>query len=397
MKWDLVVKGVLKTAELGAEYLKHSRLIDQLIQLPPDAARQELERVWAGLDTRARTGLRMALGALIFKHQTATTDTSGRLERLVALRDIVSPDAAQSVLAPERASQVVSSAVTGARARVAALVERAVSLRRGELAAMLEREVEIHRPDLESKSGATWNAVSTQLKALAARAEAMGQSPEGKAALTAFRDTLVAALTEKGEGGERIQPDVSARPAPPQAAKPAEKTSGRSPGQSLSGLWSGVLRSGDETMNTSIRVSPAGRTMYGYRDMQGYQEVELYRVGQQIQYVPQGGGVVTVKVLDLSNTPQGCAHLISWSFERAANGYMDQQYERIAVQCELKGDRLAMTYVETGDTFMSDLGMMLGSGTQVRQFTGLLDKEQSESWGNDARYAPESRGRGGVP
>ena len=144
--------------------------------------------------------------------------------------------------------------------------------------------------------------------------------------------------------------------------------------QTIDGLWSGVLHSGSDTMETTIRISPSGRTMYCYRDTEGYSEVELTRSGQRIQYVPPGGGVVTVQVQEVSRAERACAHLISWSFERAANGYMDQQYQRIAMQCKLQGDKLAVTYAETSETYMSDLSMMLGGDTKLRLFKGLLER-----------------------
>ena len=45
------------------------------------------------------------------------------------------------------------------------------------------------------------------------------------------------------------------------------------------------------------------------------------------------------------------------------------------MQCELRGDMLAVTYAETGETYISDLDMMFGSGTNIRQFQGLFERE----------------------
>ena len=146
----------------------------------------------------------------------------------------------------------------------------------------------------------------------------------------------------------------------------------------LSGLWSGLLRGDDESLETSVQISPAGRTTYSYQDTEGVETVELTHRGQQIQYVPPGGGVVTVRVLDVFSSATKCAHLISTSFERASGGYLDQQYRSIAMQCELRGDMLAVTYAETGETYISDLDMMFGSGTNIRQFQGLFEREPDE-------------------
>ena len=168
-------------------------------------------------------------------------------------------------------------------------------------------------------------------------------------------------------------------PAPQPAAPPEPAAPSLTSVPTLSGVWSGLLHGDGETMETSVLISSAGRTTYCYQDSVGSEEVELTHRGQQIEYVPAGGGVITVRVLDVAGSTGKCAHLISWSFERAADGYMDQQYKRIAMQCELRGDKLAVTYAETGETYMSDtypsnLSMMLG-GSNTRQFTGLLEKE----------------------
>ena len=191
----------------------------------------------------------------------------------------------------------------------------------------------------------------------------------------AIREALAQFLS-----GTPVPAVVPASPAPQPAAPPEPAAPPVEPVPTLSGLWSGMLRGDGETMETTVLISPAGRPTYCYHDSVGFEEVELTHRGQQIEYVPAGGGVITVRVLDVASSAGKCVHLISWSFERAAYGYMDQQYKRIAMQCELRGDKLAVTYAETGETYMSDtypsdLSMMLG-GSNTRQFTGLLEKER---------------------
>jgi hypothetical protein len=128
-------------------------------------------------------------------------------------------------------------------------------------------------------------------------------------------------------------------------------------------------------MESTLRIAPSGRPVWGYRDSSGYEEAELTRPGQQIQYVPPGGGVVTVRVKQVTGSARTSSYLVAWSFEKAAYGVMDQQYSQIALQCELRGDKLAVVYAETGETYVSDLELMLG-GNNTRQFRGLLDRQQ---------------------
>jgi hypothetical protein len=195
----------------------------------------------------------------------------------------------------------------------------------------------------------------------------------GEALARFLTDARPATAATKSASVEVRRAPVSPAAPPPPSPTPAPLPTAP-PAQTIGGLWSGVLHSGSDTMETTIRISASGRTMYCYRDTEGYREVELTRSGQRIQYVPPGGGVVTVQVQEVTRTERACAHLISWSFERAANGYMDQQYQRIAMQCKLQGDRLAVTYAETSETYMSDLSMMLGGDTKSRLFKGLLER-----------------------
>lgn len=194
MAWDWVRKSARKADELGAEYLQHSDLIDRLSKLPPEIAPQEIKRTWEVLDERARVGFKMALGALIVKQQAIlTSDGQKRLQQLLTLRSSI--DSTGHVAAPAEPASW-SQTIARARDRVVALVDKAGAMPRSELFAALRRELDTYRPQAEGKGVATWNALTTRLNALAARAEAMGQDPEARAALAAFRDAMVAALVE---------------------------------------------------------------------------------------------------------------------------------------------------------------------------------------------------------
>ncbi|HEY8006987.1 MAG TPA: hypothetical protein VIE66_09385 [Methylocella sp.] len=93
----------------------------------------------------------------------------------------------------------------------------------------------------------------------------------------------------------------------------------------LTGRWSGTL-TGTQTYPTQFTFSDAGNLVLTYVDKSGQaKEVELSETGQQIQYVPRGGGVKTHVVESVTPRPDGLTLVLSTRYERARDGYLQQQ------------------------------------------------------------------------
>ena len=72
--------------------------------------------------------------------------------------------------------------------------------------------------------------------------------------------------------------------------------------------------------------SENGYFVFTYENNQGFvRTVELSAPGQ-IQFVPPGGGVMTMAVASVVKRPGGVAYVIHTGFERTSGGYLEQQY-----------------------------------------------------------------------
>ena len=189
-----------------------------------------------------------------------------------------------------------------------------------------------------------------------------------------FRDALVRFLGATAKSPS-TRPASKAPPTPPpsEPAPSRQPSAPAIPAKTIGGLWSGVLSDAQQQIDVAYRITADGHPMFGYNDSRGYHEDVLTHPGQRIQYVPPGGGVVTVDVEEILANGQQSGYVASWSFERAAHGVMDQDYSRITQQCELRGDKLAVVYAQAGRNYVSGSGMMVG-GENVKRYEGLLER-----------------------
>ena len=84
MAWDWIEKGTKRLQELGSEYKQHHALVERLLLLDPEVARDELLRRWPAMDDRMRAGMKMTVAGLTLSQQaaSATTEAKIRGERL---------------------------------------------------------------------------------------------------------------------------------------------------------------------------------------------------------------------------------------------------------------------------------------------------------------------------
>jgi hypothetical protein len=95
----------------------------------------------------------------------------------------------------------------------------------------------------------------------------------------------------------------------------------------LSGTWRGLMSDGEQSTDSQFTFGESGYLVIEYTNNQGTtRAVELSEVGQQVQYVPDGGGVRTLEVLALEKSPGRLGLRLRNSFERTSGGYLDQRY-----------------------------------------------------------------------
>jgi len=142
----------------------------------------------------------------------------------------------------------------------------------------------------------------------------------------------------------------------------------------LKGAWGGVLTGADGSQ-TEIQIdfSPGGYPLYSYTNNRGIpRQVELSQVGQTVEDVPPGGGVQRLVVQRVEKTDDGLTVGIVGSFERASQGYLDQQEETALFEYRLVpgGLHLRVTTIQT--SHLGDKDLIVGGQPQAGVAEGLL-------------------------
>ena len=349
MAWDWIEKGTKRLQELGGEYKQHHALVERLLTLDPAAAQDELTRAFLVMDSRARAGMKMTLAGLALSQQTSSSSAESklRLERLKALQTVV-----------EQASQ---GAPTGAAASTEATLTAGAARVTSKLADVAERA----RP----KAGQIIES---------ARKGIEQHGPAVEAAVKSVISELLKADAPAASGPSRSEPAASARepvaqPPIPEDSRQPPAAAGTTP---IVGQWGGTLRgsASADTVDCDLTVAASGRPVWAFRDTNGFQQRELTHTGQRLQFVPPGGGVVTVTVQSVTGSASETGYVVDYSFEGSSNGYLTQKYQRFVLAGRLRGSQLDVTYSEAGlSSFGDKTG--LAATESAAEYRGLLTKK----------------------
>ena len=224
MAWDWIEKGAKRLQELGSDYKQHHALIERLLALDSDAARDELAGAWPAMDERARAGVKLTLAGLVLSQQAVPSSAASktRLERLKALHaqaDQVRPDA-QAAGKPVSTEARFAAGAARVTTTLADVAERARP-KAGQLIDSARKGIERHGPAVEA---AVKSVVSELLK------------PNTPASGGGSNSEPSSATRDPG-----VPPPIPEDREPRPAAAPSTAT--------ISGTWSGTLRAagGDET------------------------------------------------------------------------------------------------------------------------------------------------------
>lgn len=144
----------------------------------------------------------------------------------------------------------------------------------------------------------------------------------------------------------------------------------------MSGAWKGLLSSADGSQaEVQIDFSPQGFPLYSYTNNKGLtRQVELSHVGQTVEYVPSGGGVQRTVVTRVEKGPGRLTVGISGSFERASQGYLDQQQETALFEYALVSDGLKLRITTHTASHVGDKDMMVGGDPNAVVAEGILHR-----------------------
>ena len=152
--------------------------------------------------------------------------------------------------------------------------------------------------------------------------------------------------------------------------------SGSTEAAELPGAWKGVLTSADGSRaEVQIDFSPQGLPLYSYTNNKGVtRQVELSHVGQTVEYVPRGGGVQRMAVKRFEKGQGRVSVSIVGSFERASQGYMDQQEEAALFEYTLVPDGLKMRVTTRTASHFGDKDLIVGGDPSSIVAEGVLQR-----------------------
>jgi hypothetical protein len=175
---------------------------------------------------------------------------------------------------------------------------------------------------------------------------------------------LGAAKRFAGEESEPVSPSTGG----------GRNVSNVAPVGTIAGNWNGTMvNTAGEEQEVTFSFSSRGNVLYGYSDRKGPREIELTAAGQQLQYIPPGGGVYTITFDEVVGSPHEAGYSARQTFERSG-GVMDQQFSHITFQARMQGDQLAVSYEKSGQNYASGGGLMAGGSESTYRSEGMLGR-----------------------
>lgn len=144
----------------------------------------------------------------------------------------------------------------------------------------------------------------------------------------------------------------------------------------LTGTWSGTLQcSNGQTLPSTFKVAGSGNPIYQYRGSSGPREAELTSSGQEVQYVPPGGGVVTLTVNSLSTSSDHISFALNITEEKTSGETLDQSEASITADAKLSGAELEVEMNISSQAVVSQPGIVLPDDGSAGVCRGRLRKE----------------------
>ena len=144
--------------------------------------------------------------------------------------------------------------------------------------------------------------------------------------------------------------------------------------EDLTGTWRGTVTMEGQAAEFTATFSENGYFVFSYENNQGFvRTVELSAPGQ-IQFVPPGGGVLTMAVASVVKRPGGVAYVLHTGFERTSGGYLQQQYVTEEADYALTAGGLRVRIVSRAASYFGDRGGSAGGPRTTAVVEGVLKK-----------------------
>ena len=144
----------------------------------------------------------------------------------------------------------------------------------------------------------------------------------------------------------------------------------------MAGVWNGTLRCDNGQSSPSVvKVAESGNPVFEYRDQSGAREVELSDSGQQVRYVPPGGGVVTVVVNSLATSSTHISFRLNVNSTKTSGSILDQSEGSLALDATLSGSELDVVMRMNSISVASQPGIVVPDDESQSVCRGRLRRE----------------------
>ena len=144
--------------------------------------------------------------------------------------------------------------------------------------------------------------------------------------------------------------------------------------EDLTGTWRGTLTVEGQAVEFTATFSENGYFLFTYENDQGFVRIVELSAPGQIQFVPPGGGVMTMAVASVVKRPGGVAYVLHTSFERTSGGYLEQQYVTEEADYSLTANGLRVRIVSRATSYLGNRRGPTGGPQNNRVLEGLLKK-----------------------
>lgn len=128
----------------------------------------------------------------------------------------------------------------------------------------------------------------------------------------------------------------------------------------MSGTWAGNMLCGKEGASPiEFIVSQKGNPIFRYITKSGSREVELTHTGQDIAFVPPGGGVSRIKVISLSIITNRITYSLQQSNESTSGGTLVQEKGEVVFDAMLSGSVLNLKLKMQTQSVLSQPGQVI--------------------------------------
>jgi hypothetical protein len=139
--------------------------------------------------------------------------------------------------------------------------------------------------------------------------------------------------------------------------------------------WKGTVKCDNgEEMEASYKVAASGNPIYEYQTKNGPREAELTEPGQEIRFVPPGGGVTTIVLDSISASPEQISYAMNISEEKSGGGTLSQSRARMESEATLAGPDLNVEITVRSQNVLSQPGIVVPGDESVVVCRGKLRK-----------------------